>query len=113
MKSHLDLATNYRLPIDYISDTNLVLGIKGSGKTYTGMKLAESMIAAGAQVAVIDITGVWWGLTSSDDGKGPGLGVYIFGGNHAHAPLEPGAGEVLARWTVESGQSLILDLSLM
>ena len=35
------------------------------------------------------------------------------GGEHGNVPLEKDAGEIVARFIVESGQHVVLDLSLM
>jgi hypothetical protein len=50
-------------------------------------------------------------MRSSADGKGPGLGFLILGGEHGDLPLEAGAGELVAKLVVEERVSVILDLS--
>jgi hypothetical protein len=67
--------------------------------------------AAIAPVVIADPIGVWWGLRSSADGKGPGLPVLVLGGDYADAPLEASAGEIVARMLVEERLSAVLDLS--
>ena len=54
-----------------------------------------------------------WGLRSSATGKGPGLPVVIFGGEHSDLPLDEGAGEAIADVVIESDFSVILDLSML
>lgn len=103
----------FPLALDAAADTHVGYAIKGGGKTWLGMKLSESILDAGGQVIAIDITGVWWGLTSSTDGKGEGFPLYIFGGNKADLPLEPESGELVARTLIESRASAVLDMSLM
>jgi hypothetical protein len=88
-----------------------IVGVRGSGKTSTGVLLNEQAIAFGVPVAIIDPTGVWYGLKSSRDGKSPGLPVYVFGGQHGDVPLEPDAGAVVARFVVDERVPIVLDLS--
>lgn len=101
----------FRLPIDLATRTQSILAIKGAGKTYTAIVQMEEMLAAGTQCVAIDPTGVWWGLRAGADGKAGGLPVIIFGGDHGDVQLDPAAGEIVAEWLVESGQSAVLDLS--
>lgn len=107
----LAIASNVRLSDDAVTDTFSIVGQRGSGKTYTAGVMAEGMLDAHTQIVVIDPVGVWWGLKSSADGKADGYGVAIFGGDHAEFPLEAAAGDIIARYVVSSGQSVILDLS--
>lgn len=99
------------LPIEAVVETFAVLGRRGSGKTSTAVVMAEEMIGAGMPVVVIDPLGVWWGLRSSADGKGEGLPVVIFGGDHADVPLSENAGEVVADTLVAGRFPAILDVS--
>jgi hypothetical protein len=107
------LADDLALPIDAVTQTFLILGMRGSGKTNTGVVLAEDMIGAGLPVCIIDPTGVWWGLRSSADGQGPGLPVTIIGGEHADLPLPAGSGALLADLVVDERLPVVLDLSLL
>lgn len=101
----------FDLPVELATGSIAILAIKGSGKTYTSAVITEELIDKGVPVTIIDPTGVHWGLKSSATGKSAGFPVTIFGGDHADLPLEEGAGEVLARWTVERRFCSILDLS--
>lgn len=110
MKLHL--ASNFSLPTEAVTETFAILAKRGVGKTYTAKKLAEQMLkAAIAPVVIADPIGVWWGLRSSADGKGPGLPVLVLGGDYGDAPLEATAGEIVARMLVEERLSAVLDLS--
>jgi hypothetical protein len=108
----LHIAANLTLPIDVVTDTIALLAIKGAGKTYAFLKLAEEMIGAGLPVIIIDHVGVCWGLRSSADGKRAGLPVFVLGGEHADAPLEAAAGKIVAQWCVSTRAPVVLDLSL-
>lgn len=105
------LAADLTLPVEAVTQTLAILAKRGVGKTTTARRLAEGFAAAGSQFVAVDPVGVWWGLRSSADGKGPGLDIYIFGGEHGDLPLEEGAGVLLADVVLESGASVILDTS--
>lgn len=107
----LQIAHDFALPDDAVTQTFGVIGKRGSGKTYATSVIAEEMIGARLPVAIVDPLGVWWGLRSSVDGTGAGLPVVIFGGKHADIPLEPTAGKVLAEWLAEDPAPCILDLN--
>lgn len=106
----LHLASKLAIPIDIVTETLAILGIRGSGKTNTAVVLAEELLAAGQQVVVIDPTDVWWGLQSSKDGKGPGHPVIVLGGRKAQLPLGPTDGPAIADVVVDHNASLILAL---
>lgn len=92
----IQLGPGLAVPIDVVTQTVAVLGIRGSGKTYTAAVMVEGALAAGQQVAVIDPTDVWWGLRSSADGKRAGFPILVAGGDHGDVPLSKSDGEVLA-----------------
>lgn len=110
----LRLSRSVTLPAGLVTDTLAVVGRRGSGKTYAASVLAEEMLAGGAQVAVLDPTGVWWGLRSPAAGRARGgFEVVVFGGNEADVPLEPTGGQLVADVLVDHQVSAVLDLSLM
>lgn len=102
---------NLTLGANALTQTFGILAIRGAGKTYTGKVFAEEFQKSNGQVICIDPTGVWWGLTSSADGKKAGLSIIVIGGEHGNVPLESSAGKVIARFIVESKHSVILDVS--
>ena len=107
----LVLAPELSLPLEAVTETFAILAKRGSGKTYTAAVLVEEMLKAGQTVVVADPVGVWWGLRSSADGRASGLPIAILGGDHADAPLLPGAGAAVADLAAEERLSLVLDLS--
>ena len=74
-----------------------VLGKTGSGKTSTAKLVVEHVVRdLGARACALDpIKSDWWGITSSADGKKPGLPFHILGGPHGHVPLHSGAGKAI------------------
>jgi hypothetical protein len=105
MTKQLQIADDFALPVEAVTQTFAVLAKRGVGKTYTASVMAEEMLRAGHQVVAIDPTGAWWGLRSE-------FPVVILGGEHADVPLEESAGEAVARAIVEHRFPAVLDLSL-
>ncbi len=107
----LRMSAGLSLPIESIVETFAILGKRGSGKTSAAVVMAEEMIGAGHPVVIVDPVGVWWGLRSSKTGKGDGLPVVIFGGDHADVPMEEKAGQIIADAVITGRFPAILDLS--
>lgn len=109
----LRISSGLGLPLSVAGEFIGVLATRGAGKSYTSAVLVEELHAAGVQLVVLDPTGVYWGLRSSADGKKGGLPIFVLGGAHADGgvALEPASGKLIADVIVDTGQSLILDLS--
>ena len=105
------IASDLSLPLDAVTQTFGILAVRGSGKSNAAAVMAEGMANASLPFVVVDPTGSWWGLRSSGDGKGPGLGIPIFGGRHADVPLERTAGQMIADLIVEHRLSSVIDVS--
>lgn len=56
---------DFTLPLELVTQTAAVVGIRGSGKTVTATVEVEEALKAGVPVVVIDPTDVWWGLKNS------------------------------------------------
>jgi hypothetical protein len=99
----LRVGPDLSLPDDAVTQTFVVFGKRGSGKSNTGVVLAEEMHRVGGQIIVLDPIGAWWGLKSSFDGSSAGLPVYVFGGQHGDLPLAPTAGQLMAQVAIATG----------
>lgn len=109
----IELSPTVSLPLDYVTQRGALLAVSGAGKSNAARVIAEGFYAKELPFVVIDPKGDWWGLRAGKDGKpGGGLGVVIFGGEHADIPLERGGGELVADTIVDQRLSSIVDLSL-
>lgn len=111
MKKILQISPDFALPLDAAGEAIAILATRGAGKSYTSAVLAEELRAAEVQTIIIDPTGVYWGLRSSAKGTGDGLPIIVLGGAHGDVPLAETAGKLIADLVVDTGQSLVLDLS--
>jgi len=109
----LYVSKDLTLPLDAATMTFAILAVRGAGKTYWALVMAEEMVKSGIPIVFVDPIGVAWGLRATADGKYQGLPVVILGGERGDVPLEPGSGESIADWVVTSRQPCVLDLSLM
>ena len=107
----LHISNDLSLPLEAVTNTHLILARRRVGKSYTAAVMAEEMVKAGLPWVALDPTGIWWGLTSSADGKSEGLPVIIVGGPHGHVPLEPNAGKIIANLVVDNPGWYIIDFS--
>jgi hypothetical protein len=108
MKLHI--AENLTLPIEAVTQTFAILGIRGSGKTNTAVSVAEEMLKVSQQVIVLDPTDAWYGIRSSRNGRSPGLRIYVMGGEHGDIPLEGLHGAAMAEFIVATGASVVFSL---
>jgi hypothetical protein len=107
----LNMGPEFKLPLDAQTQTLIVYGSKGMGKTNAAAVLAEELFAAHLKFAAIDPMGVLWGLKHNADPAGPGLDVLILGGTHGDIPIEPTAGAVVADLVVDENISTVIDIS--
>jgi len=105
------LAPGLVLPDDVAAQKFAFLGISGSGKSYGASKLAEELWAATQQFAVFDTVGNWYGLRLAADGKKLGIPITILGGDHGDVAISHEDGALVARTLVDTGQSIIIDIS--
>lgn len=112
MRGSLKISNELSLPLDTAAtQTYAFIARKGAGKTYAAGKLVELLLSHVVQVVILDTVGNWYGLRIDADGKGKGFDIPIFGGLRGDLPLQASAGELLADVVVDTGRSVILDLS--
>lgn len=107
----IKISTQLTFPMDVQTQTLVVYGNKGMGKTNFGSALAEELAAARLRFSVLDPLGNWWGLRHSADGHGAGVEVLILGGRHGDMPIEPAAGTVVADLVADEEVDVIIDIS--
>jgi hypothetical protein len=106
----LAIGEGLRLPLDWMTMATVVYGARGSGKTTFGSVVAEEVAKHAQRFCAIDLKGDWYGLKSTANGKGAGLPVVIFGGDHADLPLEETAGAFIGETIATLEQPAIVDL---
>lgn len=109
----LKISKELSLPDQAVTETIGILAVKRAGKSNAAVVMAEEMYRARLPWVAIDPKGDWWGVRSSGDGKGPGLSVLVFGGEHGDVPLEPTAGNLVADLVAEQRITCVLDVSEM
>jgi hypothetical protein len=109
--NELKISSELSLPREAATWVLSYLAKRGAGKTYNAAVQAEEMVKVAIPIGVIDGMGIWWGLRASADGKGAGLPIVVFGGEHADLPLVPEKAAEIAKAIVESNISFVLDLS--
>lgn len=108
----LNLGDDLKLPaLEAQTQTFVVYGNKGMGKTNFGTVFAEELFRNHLRFSWIDPVGVAWGLKHSVDGKGEGLEVLVLGGVHGDLAIEPTGGEVIADFVVDENVSVVIDIS--
>jgi uncharacterized protein len=105
----LRLAKDLTFPLDAVTQTFLVVGKRGSGKSNTAARFVEQLHHAHLPFVVLDPVDTWWGLKAGRDGE-KGLDVYVFGGRKADLPLEPGGGALIADVLCEHRLSMVLSV---
>lgn len=105
----LHLAKDLSFPLDAVTQTFLIVGKRGSGKSNTAARFVEQLHRARLPFVVLDPVDTWWGLKAGREG-GEGLGVYVFGGRHADLPLEAGGGALIADVLCEHRMPMVLSV---
>lgn len=110
----IKLSSVLTLPPEIVGEATAILAKRGAGKTNTAKVIVESVLAHKlAQVIVLDPVGVWWGLRLQRDGVSAAWDIPVLGGPLGDLPIERHAGKLLAEVAVESGQSMVLDVTLL
>lgn len=103
----------FHFPLKALEQHSAILGKAGSGKTVTAKGIAEMLLDRGERIAVVDPTGVWWGMKSTADGKQGAYPIVIFGGEHADFPITERHGEAIAEIIGTTTTPVIVDTALM
>lgn len=98
-------------PFFWLDSHNAIIGTSDAGKTWTAKWGVEELLRQRRHVLIWDPLGVWYGLRSSADGRGPGFDIPIFGGPHGDVPISPADGAAIARIVTEQRVSAIIDVS--
>ena len=115
----IEIAPNFELDVQkHLIERGLfILGIRGSGKSYTCGKICEGLIEGGQPIIVIDLMGEYYTLTQLRE-KHPiiiaALGDPAIGDlKYADVKhLTPDQAPTLAEFIIQHGISLILDLKM-
>jgi len=101
------------VPPEVLAQHTAILGKTGSGKSSTAKLCVEQVVAAGSRVCILDpIKSDWWGITSSGDGRKPGLPFRILGGPRGHVGLHSSAGKAIGQLVGEGKLPLsIIDMA--
>lgn len=106
----MKISNDVNLPLDVVTQTLLIVGKRGSGKSNTAARLVEQFHRAHLPFVVLDPVDTWWGLKAGRDG-GAGLeGIYVFGGRHQDLPLEASGGALIAEVLCEHRLSMVLSV---
>lgn len=116
MKKELHIGTlmsgaDFTLPLDLVTHTLAIIGIRGWGKTVAATVIAEEMCEAGLPWVAIDPVGVWWGLRCNPDGSPGGYPILVLGGQHGDLPLEKTSGPRVAEAILQENISCVVDMS--
>jgi hypothetical protein len=98
-------------PFFWLDSHNAIIGTSDAGKTWTAKWGVEELLRQRRHTLIWDPLGVWYGLRSSADGKGPGFDIPIFGGPHGDVPITPADGAAIARIITDQRVSAIIDVS--
>ncbi len=116
MNKQLEIGTlmsgaKFVLPLDLVTHTLAVIGIRGWGKTVAATVIAEEFCECGLPWIAIDPVGVWFGLRCSPDGTPGGYPVLVVGGQHGDLPLEKDKGAEVAEAILQENLCCVVDMS--
>lgn len=98
--------TDHPIPFAALDGKFGIMGIAGSGKTFTAIGMVEQLLDAGYQTIVVDPTGVYNGLRTL-------FPIPIFGGKFGDLPISEDDGAAIARAIIDGNLSAIVDVSAL
>jgi uncharacterized protein len=98
-------------PQEYAGQGNAILGIRDSGKSYTGTFFAEQILDAGIPFVAFDPIGVWRFLKTP--GRGPGYPVVVAAPEGGDLPLSVASAPAIVRAAMKDNVPLVVDLYTM
>lgn len=113
-KQGLDISADGSLTLpaeDASTQTVVVYGGKGKGKTNFGTVLAEELYRNRLKFSALDPYGVMWGLRYGQAKTEKGLEILILGGVHGDLPILPTSGAVVADLVSDEAISTVIDIS--
>lgn len=111
MKNEFQISYELNLPKDTVTQTLVVYGAKGMGKTNLIAVLCEELADNKQKFSYLDPIGAGYGLRYAADGKGKGLDIVVLGGKHGDIPIEPTAGAIVADFVVNERVNVVIDIS--
>lgn len=98
----------------YCTQANSILGIRGSGKTYSATYLAEQLLDWGCPICVIDPSGTWKNLKTPNGESGRSYDVVTIGGDDSDIFVDDSFDEEkmsnIVSKAIRENVSLIFDL---
>lgn len=107
----LRISNQLALPTDAITQTFVVYGAKGKGKTNFGVVLAEELYANHLKFSALDPYGVMYGLRYGQKKSEAGIEILIIGGAHGDLQILPSSGAVVADLVSDEPISTVVDIS--
>lgn len=107
----MELSKNFKIEAEtYASQGNAILGIRDSGKSYTGTAIAEKLLDAGIPFVAFDPIGIWRYLKIGKNGAGYPV---VVAGDGGDLPLTVESAPVILRAAMQNNVPLIIDLYSM
>src|SRR5919108_416211 len=99
------------IPLEsYAIGGTALLGIRASGKTWTGKSIAEQLLEHRIPIIVFDPIGVWRHLKVPAKKNGKGYPIVVAGGKGADIPLSPSTATEIVRAAMRENIPLVIDL---
>lgn len=102
----------YVIPQELIALHTALMGMSGSGKTFTSKGYVERLLQDGRRVCIVDPVGHWWGIRYKAAG-GLGFAMPHVGGQWGDHEIALEDAEAIAQYVGAGDGSMIIDLSEM